>query len=126
VAILTYNLFIRPPGIKNNEDDFKEERLDEFIEVMDSYDVIGLQEMFSSFSSRVNKLIDAAHKKGFYYSLKSVPHGTFSSFLVDGGLLLLSKYPIIEDDGIIYSQGVQSDGLASKVYLSQLAKLHLC
>ena len=40
IKILTYNLFLRPYLIKNNEDDYKQERLDLFIEQIDNYDVI--------------------------------------------------------------------------------------
>jgi endonuclease/exonuclease/phosphatase family metal-dependent hydrolase len=114
VRFLSYNLFIRPPGIRNNQDDFKAERLEEFIKVIKDFDIIGLQEMFSTFSSRQQQLIDAAMTIGFKYHVKPKPHGPLSPFLVDGGLLLLSKYPVIESDSLIFIQGVQSDGLASK------------
>eukprot|EP01102_Stenamoeba_stenopodia_P000697 TRINITY_DN10647_c0_g1_i1.p1 TRINITY_DN10647_c0_g1~~TRINITY_DN10647_c0_g1_i1.p1 ORF type:complete len:425 (+),score=88.98 TRINITY_DN10647_c0_g1_i1:103-1377(+) len=114
LSVLSYNLFIRPPGIKNNADDFKSERMEEFIKVMGNYDIIGLQELFSAFSNRQQQLIDAAKRVGFLYHTKPKPHNTFSPFLVDGGLLLLSKYPIVDSDSMIYVQGVQSDALASK------------
>lgn len=114
VNFLSYNLFIRPPGIKNNQDDFKTERIEEFLTVMNQYDVVGLQEMFSAFSSRQQQLIDLAAKIGFKYHAKPKPHGAFSPFLVDGGLLILSKFPIVETDSMTFIQGVQSDALASK------------
>jgi hypothetical protein len=39
--ILTYNLFLRPPPIKNNKDDYKNERLDLFCsEILDKFDII--------------------------------------------------------------------------------------
>jgi len=114
VFILTYNLFIRPPGIKSNSDDYKDERIEEFIAVMNQFDIIGIQEIFSRWSWRQNYIIERAYEKGFYYHAASVPHPVFSTFLLDGGLLLLSKYPIVENDGIIFPQGVHSDGLCSK------------
>jgi endonuclease/exonuclease/phosphatase family metal-dependent hydrolase len=83
---LSYNLFIRPPGIKNNSNDYKDERLNEFIKIMDRFDVIGLQEIFAAFSSRQQTLIDAAYEKGFLYHLKSPLLNPLSTFLVDGKL----------------------------------------
>ena len=35
IRILCYNIFLRPPPIKNNENDFKNERLADFIHCLD-------------------------------------------------------------------------------------------
>jgi hypothetical protein len=47
IRLLTYNIFLRPPFIRNNADDYKNERFEEFLNHLDNYDVIALQEMFS-------------------------------------------------------------------------------
>ncbi len=49
LKILTYNIFLRPPFIKNNKDDYKNERLEEFYRIIKSgdFDIIALQEIFS-------------------------------------------------------------------------------
>ena len=47
IRLLTYNIFLRPPFIRNNADDYKNERFEDFLEQIDNYDVIALQEMFS-------------------------------------------------------------------------------
>jgi endonuclease/exonuclease/phosphatase family metal-dependent hydrolase len=130
VKVLSYNIFIRPPMIKNNDDDFKDERLLEFIKVMDNYDVICLQEMFGSFSGRKSLLIQAAQERGFLYSAESPKPATFSTFLIDGGLLILSKFPISTQEFMTYPQGIGSDALAQKgVLYSEImigsSKLHL-
>jgi len=71
--------------------------------------------MFWSFSSRQKKLIEFARSSGYdyrscpYFRLFPVP-----DFLVDGGLLLLSRFKIIEDDFLVYCKGVNSDRLAAK------------
>lgn len=39
VRLLTYNLFERP-FVKNNDNDWKDERLDEFAQRLDEYDII--------------------------------------------------------------------------------------
>ena len=35
VRILTYNVFLRPPGINNNGNDYKNERCEKIIEQLD-------------------------------------------------------------------------------------------
>lgn len=52
IKLLTYNLFLRPPPIKTNDDDFKNERLNDFLEIMDQFDVICFQEMFQTATFR--------------------------------------------------------------------------
>ena len=48
LRLLTYNLFLRPLGIIDGETDYKDERLQKFIEnYLDKYDVICFQEVFS-------------------------------------------------------------------------------
>lgn len=42
ISLLTYNIFLRPPLIKNNKDDMKNERLSLFLEAMGEFDVICL------------------------------------------------------------------------------------
>lgn len=53
VSLLTYNVFLRPPPIKTNEDDYKEERFQEILKVIRQYDVVCLQEMFQTGTFRL-------------------------------------------------------------------------
>ena len=72
--------------------------------------------MFWSFSSRQKRLIEYAKSSGYHYS-RSCPFFRMfpvPEFLVDGGLLVLSRYQILEDDFLVYCKGVQSDRLAAK------------
>lgn len=46
VRLLTFNVFLRPPPIKTNEDDYKEERFQEILKIIDNYDIVCFQEMF--------------------------------------------------------------------------------
>lgn len=91
VKLLTYNLFLRPPGIKTNFSDYKDERLEDFLALIQEYDIICLQEVFGTFSSRKERLIKYAIKKGFYYIESSPDPSFFSHFIIDGGLVLLSR-----------------------------------
>eukprot|EP01132_Coremiostelium_polycephalum_P002950 gene2950-3682_t len=192
IKLLTYNVFIRPPGIRNNQNDYKDERLECMISpelkpqkiirseidqegvpnavfmvdmksfpvipflspwrspryggnngysssgnvgsggydkpfinykeytplngsILSQYDIICFQELFSAFSFRQKRFIEKAKKQGFLYSSTSpLPAYFKSTFLVDGGLVVLSKYPIVDSDYFLYTQGVNSDMLASK------------
>ena len=58
VKLLTYNFFLRPPPIKTNENDYKSERLNDFISThLKEYDIICFQEMFDTFHNRKKLMI---------------------------------------------------------------------
>jgi len=40
--------------------------------------------------------------------------GIFSKHIVDGGLTILSRFPIIASDSIVFSKGISADSLAAK------------
>lgn len=52
VWILTYNIFLRPPPVKNNDDDYKNERCKHFLKNIDNFDIICLQEVFGFLNRR--------------------------------------------------------------------------
>jgi sphingomyelin phosphodiesterase len=115
VKLLTYNIFLRPPLIKNNVDDFKNERLQEFMKShLEKYDIICLQEMFNLANYRQQLLLKTAQEKGFPYYAKSVNPHWLSGKFIDAGLVILSKYPILETDGMVYCAGNQIDSWAAK------------
>ncbi|GBB91934.1 hypothetical protein RclHR1_01940011 [Rhizophagus clarus] len=128
--LLAYNFFMRPPLIKNNLSDYKEFRLEYFIKnVLKEYDIICLEEMFQFGSSRRTRLLEAACEKGFNYFLTS-PRTVFN-LAIDGGLVMLSRFPIKEKDILIYPSGVHSDrfsnkgALYAKIELAQNNVIHL-
>jgi len=114
VKVLSYNIFLRPPLVRNNADDFKNERLKEFINYIDKYDIISLQEIFCLANYRQQILVQTAFKRGFKYFTESKRSTWLSGKLIDAGLLILSKYPIVQSDGHIYRSGNQIDGWAAK------------
>lgn len=70
--MLSYNFFLRPPLIKNNTSDYKDARLNLFLqEQLRNYDIIAFQEVFEYGSSRQDRLVEAAQRDGFAYSAKS-------------------------------------------------------
>ena len=115
IRFLSYNIFMRPPAPKfthNVSDDHKDRRLNAFIQsYLNSYDIVCLQEMFGSFSHRRSRLIKAAQDRGFHWS---VANPRAKNFLVDGGLLILSKVRIVAHAHTIFKPGVMSDRLSAK------------
>jgi len=97
LRILSYNVFLRPPPVKNNEDDYKDQRLRLFIDTeMENFDIICFQELFRLLSTRRHKMIYSAIKKGFLYHASSPSPSLFSSYIVDAGVAILSRNPIVE------------------------------
>jgi endonuclease/exonuclease/phosphatase family metal-dependent hydrolase len=130
IKLLTYNIFLRPPPVNNNENDWKDERLEDFCKVLHSFDIICLQEMFGSLNSRKQSLIRAATKAGFFFYIDTSSPGFISKYMVDGGLLILSRFPIISYSFCPFRYGVIADSLAEKglLYAKILVKdsfLHL-
>lgn len=114
IKLLTYNMFMRPPPVKTNASDFKDARLDEFVKKLDDFDIICHQEVFSTLNTRKQRLITYAKKAGLTYHAVNDPPGLFSGYATDGGLLILSRFPIIESEFEPYDYGVVSDALSYK------------
>ncbi|KAI8865954.1 hypothetical protein GQ42DRAFT_165798 [Ramicandelaber brevisporus] len=132
LRLLSHNVFMRPPLIKNNESDYKDARLAYIIKrILQRSDIITLQEMFDFFSSRRDKLLAAAASgvpridpatgqamadrpvkfSGQVYS----PSKHIWDLRIDGGLVILSRYPIVKSAVLQFSgRGIDSDWLAAK------------
>jgi endonuclease/exonuclease/phosphatase family metal-dependent hydrolase len=115
LRLLTYNMLLRPPFINYNGNDYKNERLQIFIEqVLPRYDVVALQEVFWFMNTRLPYLLQEAKKAGFCWYCTTTPPPALSRKFIDGGLVILSRYPIVETKSRLYSSGVQIDGWAAK------------
>ncbi|EPB89783.1 hypothetical protein HMPREF1544_03446 [Mucor circinelloides 1006PhL] len=121
--LLTFNMFMRPPGVKNNDNDFKNERLDYIIKhVLPLHDIITIQEAFAYANRRIDRFLMAAFDQGFYYHVASPRHYPWD-LGGDGGLLILSRYPIQKADRIEFSRGVHADWLSFKGALHALIEV---
>lgn len=122
IRMLTYNLFLRPPLAKNNESDWKDDRLEDFIKILHNYDIICLQEVFGTYNSRKSKLIRAASKNGLFFYVELTAPSFYSKYIADGGVIILSRFPILKYSIHHYHYGVLSDSLAQKgVIYAQIA-----
>ena len=95
VRLLTLNLYLRPPPVRTNASDFKDKRLAIFVEdVLPHYDVLALQETFSAWNERVACLLRRAQRRGMAHAVTS-PKAKLLGTPIDGGLVILSRYPIL-------------------------------
>jgi endonuclease/exonuclease/phosphatase family metal-dependent hydrolase len=131
IKLLTYNLFMRPPLIKTNASDFKEDRLREFAQTLDAFDIICCQEVFTMLNSRKQRLITYAKKAGLCYHAVCDQPSLLSGYFTDGGLLILSRFPIAETEFSPYPYGMLSDAISYKgvlyvkIMVSKSKVLHL-
>jgi len=100
--------------VKTNESDHKDDRLKEFIKLLSEFDIVCTQEMFGLLNKRKHKLIRCATKAGFHYFADSPSPSFFTTFVVDGGLLVLSRFPIVASEFKPFPYGIFSDSLAQK------------
>lgn len=115
IRVLTLNLFLRPPLVKSNESDYKDLRTAYFIQhIFPLYDLICLQEVFGFMNYRKSQLIEEAKLAGFYYIAESPQPGVMSGYMIDGGLLILSRVPIVETEFEVYRDSAMPDSLAQK------------
>ena len=83
LRLLSLNMFLRPTGVADDYavDDFKDERLDGFISecLNDDFDIVCLQECFSTLNSRKARLIREARKRGFKCALYNLRRKQFET-----------------------------------------------
>jgi endonuclease/exonuclease/phosphatase family metal-dependent hydrolase len=115
MRILSLNFYMRPMGVSDMHGDYKKERLQDFIlHHLDDFDVLCLQEMFSTLSLRRNELVVEARKRGFSYVTSSPPPAALSFQCFDAGLLILSRYPLENVAFVEFDHSCYSDSLANK------------
>ena len=114
IKCLTYNIFLRPPGINNNGNDWKNERLDDFISIFHNYDIICLQEIFGQFNNRKEYLMRTASKAGFFFFVDTSTPMFTSKYALDSGLLILSRFPIELHSFHEYFWGIEIDSVVRK------------
>jgi endonuclease/exonuclease/phosphatase family metal-dependent hydrolase len=123
VRILSYNIYVRP-FVYSNKGDFKDERLEILLnEHFGNYDILALQEIFAfGHKNRKNFVIHESKKHGLVH-YATIGGSWLNLKPIDSGLLVLSRYPIVEYDKIIFSKGTSIDGWSTKGALSALIQI---
>lgn len=114
LKVLSWNVFLRSFGLNDAGGDFKHERVIEIIKHFKQYDIILAQELFGTFSFLCPQIINALKKEGFAYYVSPSKVRLCSLFIMDSGLCIISKYPIVETDFYEFKNGSFPDVLASK------------
>ena len=124
IRLLTYNFFCRPPPINTNGNDYKDSRLSDFVQKLPDFDIICFQELFTTLNDRKHKMIREGAKVGLKYYLMSKVPSFFSEYLVDSGLLILSRYEIVESDTYEYFLNISGDAVSNKGILYAKIKIN--
>jgi endonuclease/exonuclease/phosphatase family metal-dependent hydrolase len=115
VSVISYNFFLRPDLITDiatrAQNDFKEERLTVFLERLDDYDILLLQEVWpTNGAGRYNRLMQNAHDQGFRHHVRAACKGKVMSAM----LLILSRHPLVAGDEHTFTQSIGQDAMATK------------
>jgi len=109
LRFMSLNLLLLPPGLNSTVTNLhKDARLKHFIEQeLNNYDIISLQDVYAYGSARLGRLVHAARKIGFAWWVTSPQKGLLSSGNVDGGLLVISRIPIVSCEKLEFTQGIK-------------------
>lgn len=104
--VLAYNLFMLTPPIGSSEETQRAQIVNNYIE---GYDVVILNEVFYN-SARNDELIPRLSTEYPFHS--AVVSG--SGFAEDGGVMIFSRWPILNEDQMVFSVCDGTDCLSSK------------
>ena len=114
INVLQLNTFLRPKLIHIGRQEYLEERSLMLSQALNGFDICAFNEAFQFGSSIVDRFIEMVQQNGFHFIVSSKNPGFFSRFILDSGLLIISKFPIVFHDSIIYDDGVGVDNYAAK------------
>lgn len=114
LKILDYNAFWRPTMLHMGRKEWMRLRSKLLLEKIESYDVVCLEEGFQFGSDIAKNFIEGAKSLGFKYVLTSKLPPIYTHQVIDSGLIILSKFPIIESDTIRYTVFCGVDSFAAK------------
>ena len=114
IKLLQYNCFWRPWLLHLGKIEYVAERSQFLADRLDKYDIVCLDESFHFGSNVVKNFISKMQAKGFKYIATNRQVPIFSRFVIDSGVMILSKYPIIEIDDVTYKDGCSFDQFAMK------------
>lgn len=114
IKFLQFNVFWRPDLIHIGRKEYVSERSKLLAEMINDYDVICLEEAFQYGSHVVQDFVKLMKAKGFLYAVSAKKVRLLSRFVVDSGMLIMSKYPIEEIDTVEYTAGCSFDKLSAK------------
>ena len=131
IKLLCYDINLLPPALNPLSSEYKDFRFATFQDHLLDYDIVALQELYSRMNDRKLKLIEEADKMLLRYSSEPTKYSTFSGYLLDSGLLNLSKFQIINSEFIPFRYSAGKDAyvykgiLYSKIQVAPRRHIHL-
>ena len=115
---------MRPDNPISSSTEYQDYRASLFLDhVLPNYDIVCLQEMFNlPYSTRRHEFVEEARDRGFKWHLASSRTHSLSPS-IDGGLLILSKLPIVRQDVLNFSSAAFADWYAAKGVLYALVQV---
>lgn len=117
IKFLSYKLSFESPLDSLTKTTFSDIKMKNFYKKMSKYDIICVQSVSSTFSKRRNELIREATRQGFFFSVESQKPGTFSTFGIDSGIIIFSRFPIIKKAYVPFPNSVYSDTTIQKGFV---------
>lgn len=114
IKFLQYNTFWRPTLLHMKNEEYMRERSILLLERIGKYDFICLQEAFQFGSSIATNFVNEANKKGFKYVVSCQNPPLCNKQIIDSGVIVLSKLPILETDCIRYVRSCDWDSFSAK------------
>lgn len=115
ISFLNYNSFQKSQGHNDVPNEYKTERNTLFAEhEIKRFDIISLQEQFTFINPRPVRLLEKALENGFKYAYKYQEPDYMSNMIINGGLLILSRYPVVEADGRVFDPSIARDRIMAK------------
>lgn len=105
VRVLSQNMYLRPGLIQHRHGDDKRARFIKLLSILPQYDVICLQEMWYH---RADLIMHAARVGLPYYAVSP------KSMKTDGGLVILSRYPMVQKRFFLFKNGIFPDTMIRK------------
>jgi sphingomyelin phosphodiesterase len=114
LTLLQMNVFWRPTLLHMFKDEYVRERAALLSGRLLEFDIVCLNEAFHFGSSVVRDFTALIKQYDFHYVVSSRPVPLLSKQVIDSGLLIISKYPIIATDSVRYSDGTSYDAFCAK------------
>ena len=114
VKFLQVDIQMRPKLFHLFKNEYNNERAQELLKLVKDFDVVAVNEIHSSVSNNVVAFVKGMRELGFKYSV-GLPNIEYSTLeVVDGGLILFSKLPILKSDTIKFALSSGQDMLVGK------------
>ena len=114
IKVLHFDVHWIPNFMRLFKTEFASERAKLLLAKVDKYDVVCLNEAFSYVGSPVAGFIKEMKNRGFVYIARLPAARIFSMELVDGGVVILSKLPILNHEFVTFDLNVGIDMVIGK------------